>query len=354
MQATARCATSILVLSLAFAAASAQAAEPSLCRRLAVQARAVAPAAWDKGDAALAPALSLMDDSSASTGVAQRISEDAAVRKALDAGAYEPIPAEILPDVRLAMAVRTEGTLECREFAFARLDAQGKPSLVPAPARIAHNREGDLCWTRTADLGHVFGQAAVVEHGANDQTTDDEDIFVTPWTAAGWGRTCAVKLRFRRAFALTARHCGDAAVCAMAGDQAPAIAKAYDDYRRLASQKAAFTAPGQGSTTPPDAIAAYALDHAGGTGVPDFPLFGDKPDPSSPEGEGFSYSGLAYFPLTLGGVTYLAAAGHAGVGWRESDTTLLAVYVLQDGALVPKASFAIDRSVAGLNSAKAG
>ena len=43
--------------------------------------------------------------------------------------------------------------------------------------------------------------------------------------------------------------------------------------------------------------------------------------------------------------------GHSGVGWRESNTALLAIYTLEDGALAPKASYAVDRTIGGLISA---
>jgi hypothetical protein len=93
---------------------------------------------------------------------------------------------------------------------------------------------------------------------------------------------------------------------------------------------------------------ARSMLQAGDT--PEFPTFGARADPHL---SGFSSTGFAFFPLTIGGKAYVGAVASDGVGWRTGDRTLLAIYAERRGALTPLASYVIDISSGGLTKATA-
>lgn len=63
-----------------------------------------------------------------------------------------------------------------------------------------------------------------------------------------------------------------------------------------------------------------------------------------------TFADLVTFPLRLSdGHVYLARMGHGGFGWRQSPDTLLAIYRLRDGHMVPAASVYVAARRTGLS-----
>ena len=206
--------------------------------------------------------------------------------------------------------------------------------------------EGDLCWTTNGDLATLDGKPAFVVHDMILGTAPDDHIIVTPWTGAGWGAACETVLYFDTTIGLSEHYCNDAEVCRRATAVARAIVAADDKKRAGGGETARFT---YGPAAPAAVKAAIKPAQGGDTDTPDFPTFGAKTDDDHP----LSYSGFAYFPLKLGDAWYGAAIAREGVGWRESDDTLLIVYDLTSGWTKPLASFVLPVSVTRLGSARA-
>ena len=337
-----RLAAAACALALVAGGGAASAATP--CDTLAGHAQALAPSAWGDGSKALALWLQIDTAANSPTGFEAALAKDPVVLKATDnEDGNWTVTVERLAGTGVYMASTSQGTLHCQSIAFL-LARPGKPVReIPGPTSA---KEGDeLCWTRSGDFGRVLGQPAYVEHGANDQTTSDEDIRIAPWANNRWGHACVLKLRYTPAFSVIERHCRDAKACAALDRKILAIAEAYHRKRQVPKDETPFAYP-SGATS--DAARRAAGAKRAATDSPSWPGFGEKPDERP-----VSYLGLAYFPLRLEGQDYVAAIGHEGVGWRENNDTLLVLYSLQNGALVPQAGYAVDRGVGALKSATA-
>lgn len=319
--------------------AAALAASP--CDRLAEHAKALPPGAWGGGSKALQPWLQIDSAASEPTGFEAVLAKDPLVLKATDnEDGNWTVSVERLARTDIYAASTYQGTLHCQSIAFLHA-SPGKPIREIAGPTSAKD-EDELCWTRGGDFGRVLGQPAYVEHGANDQTTSDEDIRISTWGDNRWSPACLVKLRYIPSFKVVERRCRDAKACATLDKKILAIAEAYHRKRQAPKDETPFVYP-SGATSGAVRQAASAKREA--TVSPSWPGFGDEP-----EQRPVSYSGLAYFPLKLDGQDYVAAIGHEGVGWRENSNTLLLLFSLENGALVPRAAYAVDRGVGGLKS----
>jgi hypothetical protein len=245
---------------------------------------------------------------------------------------------EQLPGTDVYMATTIGGTAHCEQMVFIEAKA-GRPARVLAePA--SYGASG-LCWYAQGNVGRVFGQPAYVEEGTTGMSSLDYDIRITPWRGTDWGHSCRVSLKVQPSFTRGERFCADQALCPQADAVAVPIARAYYRFRAKAADGAQFE-----FGAPPSASAASAVTRAKNdltdlTSVEKFPTFGAMVVTDGWPGYGYSYSGFQYFALMLGGHEYVAAIGHAGIGWRESDRTLFAVY---DQSLTPLVGFAIEQT----------
>ena len=320
--------------------ATAGTADLAPCERLAARAQSLPDAAWVKGFQALSPQLTLAGRDAKHTPLEARLAAMPSVRKALadEDGGYKIYVEQLATGLYVASDI--QGTLDCETFVFLKTAPNGAATIVPGPPAFS-----DQCWTDSGAAGRVFGQPAFVETSDfPDPAGDQRRLEITPWTGAGWGPSCRLTLNYKIDFAVTERFCGDGDVCMAATPFAANIAAAHG---KAASDAPFFYGP------PPTQAALDLLAKVGGAkpdevATPVFPTFGEKAKTAF---DSFSYNGVDLFPLRLKDVTYIAAIGFGGVGWREIGDSLLAIYSVDGDRLKPLAGFVIAKSVTGLASA---
>lgn len=334
--------------------ANAASDSDAACDGLVTHARSVSPGAWRQGvEEALAPFLTIekernpaINNSSDDT-FGRSLVDLPWVRQALDdeTGNWSEFVSR-MPGQDIYMVSTYQGTLECQGVVFIQAPAGSNPKSIPGPTGF----DGGDCWTQSGKLGTVNGRPAFIEGGAENDHTFDTGYKIVPWTGTGWAQGCKLSLRFQSIFDLASRHCGDAKVCRAAEPIAPKLAKAYDGFRRTfngGSQTAFVFDRGQEAQA---ALKRLTENSAFPKDIPEFPRFGDKDQTSY--GGSYSYSGFQFLPLRIAGQWRLAAVGHEGVGWRETDRTLIAIFDENGGTLTPKASFEVQAVNAGLIEAR--
>ena len=350
--------TSIVIV-LAFGAASqAAAADPSkLCQRLAAYARSRPVSAWEKMsvEEALAPALRINNRRGAQ-GAEAALAKLPFVRSSLGLSDWTgQVDFDQLPGTDIHALSTIQGTLHCQTTVFLSAKPGAKPVEITPPTPSGQE-DGGLCWTQSGEFGRLFGQAAYFEHGDISDHAFDYQLKAVPWMGASWGPGCDLVLKFDSGFRSSARHCiADDDLCRAGAALAPAVAKAYAAYRthdaeNLKNKSAHFRF---GPSPPPALEAAIAKQYNGEQfleEIPAFPTFGRS---GESESNGYSYSGFELLPLKVEGRWYIAGIGHDGVGWRESNLTLLGLYTEQNGNLAPKVGFEIQTVKEGLAEAKA-
>ena len=324
-----------VVLAMGFPSTAVAAGALAPCARLADLARTRPAGAWAEGMAALGPSLSIQKWGAPATPEALRIANLPLVKQALSVGDGLAAVQRLAPGVYVASAVA--GTLDCESIVAVRAQRGGAVTKIASPPTFS-----DLCWTDGGAPGLVFGEPAFIETSAfADPGADEQHLEVTPWTGAGWGPSCRLSLRYRIAFRLSERFCGDAQVCAAAAPLAEGIAAAYARTKSGASF----------NYGPPPSKEAQALLASVGGARPDdmtpppFSTFGAKARTGFTS---YSYNGITLFPLMLDGRPYVAAIGYGGVGWREIGDSLFAVYRVEGGQLQPLAGFVTVRRITGL------
>ena len=176
------------------------------------------------------------------------------------------------------------------------------PLLHPAPCSRSGQRRA---------LATVLGQPAYVESDRLDFTNSDALLRIVPWLGREWGRVCPLAIRFNYQATVTHRpYCrADRAVCAAAGEVAPALGRRYRLYviSSVTARTARRAAPdiqfGNSLTDRQWRLigraqrlaAARALAPA--NGAP--PWLPDQ----------LSLRAVEYFPLQLNGRSYLGAVG---------------------------------------------
>jgi len=331
------------------AASTAQAV--TSCDRLVAYASGLPASIWASGDKALAPALTFEADRSAgsdgkpTTALERRVADLPEVREALglDQDADAAMRVEHLAGTDLFALTSVQGTMHCSTSAFVRARQAQDVHVIPGPKALDGD-DNDICWTTGEGLATAFGAPVHVVHDLILPTATTANFTITPWAGGGWAAACRARLTFRAKYTLTDHYCGDEAVCALGADEAVKIAAAYNKLRETSDPAAAFAYGPPPPESFADRLTPVKLAPAGG----DFPTFGG----AAGNEPGYGGSGHILFPLQLGDHWYAASVGRGGVGWREDDTTLLAIFSLEGRTLTPLASYVVTRSLAGLESAK--
>lgn len=310
------------------AAVAADAAEPSLCTRLADQARHLPASAW-AGPDPLSPALQFYRSERPRTlsPVEAALAADPRWRRRVDAAADEVVEVNALPGTPVYLLEHSAGSANCQSpWLVDALPGQPARELVP-PFPLEPTA---LCVTRSAAAARVLGQAALVVGGAVDMVGSGYDYRIAPWTPRGWGPSCRLALRLDSRLRVGPRYCASASPVCDAGQAiAQRLALAYE-AARAANRPLDATAFNDGSS--PDAAVAAALNpplaEEGTVGNlnPPFPLFGADASRLDPMLTVFSNAAPRVLAVLADGRWWLAVVGRSGVGWREGDAVLVALF----------------------------
>jgi hypothetical protein len=307
----------------------------SLCEQLADEARRQPAAAWAAGADPLQQVLQIArrPPGQQPTALERELIGNPKLREALDAPADELLDVERLAGTDVYRIDSVQGTARCQSMVF----VEARPGTAPRPIEAP---VVDIpCVTQRGDFGHLAGQPLFVVHGAADMLQLERRYLIVPWTDRGWGQTCTLTTEFRQRLQLAGRYCSaDARLCEAGRDVAVGIAEAYEAARTGGPelQPLSFTA---GRMPDPELLrAASDLDR---NALPAFPAFGADARWLNFFEMNYANVEPASLVLWLDGRWWLGVVGRAGVGWREGSVSLLALFALHDGALVPMAGYQV-------------
>lgn len=301
-------------------AVAVAAAEPSLCSRLADEARGAPAATWAQPNplsAWIKPAQPAKPSPTATA-----LANDARWRELLAASESQPMAVQQLEGALVYMVDDVAGTAHCQSL----LLVEALPGQLSRQLKPPFDLDGaDLCMTQSAFFARVLGQPAFVVGGAPSMTSPDIHHRMAIWAGGGWSQRCSITLRRRTVMTAAQRFCAPGAKVCDAGQPVA---------QRLAQAYAAGTLDAQSFNggRQPDAAVAAALNpplaEPGAVGHmnPPFPMFGAQEKPRDPMLTVFSNAGPRVLPVLVDGRWWLAVVGRSGVGWREGDAVLVALF----------------------------
>ena len=329
----------LCVIALGISSAGSAHPEPSVCQRLAGPAEHVPAVDWtgrlddpmDKLVNSHAP------DGHALTPLETRLLEDPDLRKSLEVAPEAPLGIDRLQGTNVYRIDSFQGSANCQYMVFVEAST-GMP-----PRRLSAPFDAQACTTQYGRFGSAFGQRLFIVGGPIDMAQLARNYTISTWQGPqeGWTVPCELKLEFKQALKVSGRYCAkDEAFCKAAADLAPGIVEAYDKSPRL--DPLLFT----DGREPPDSVKQQLIRSS----VPlAFPTFG-----KSTEGAADPFltslsiarapSGMA---LWIAGRWWYGLVGVAGIGWRESTTSLLVIYDVTGAEPVPMASFQVQKYPAG-------
>lgn len=327
-------------------------AEPSLCALLADEARRAPASAWAAGDplsALLKPA-----GQAAASPVVTALANDARWRELLAAPEGQPLGVQQLGGASVYLLEDFAGTANCQSLVLVEIKPGQPARQLPPPFDLARM---DLCTTQSGGFAQVLGRPAFVVGGAPSMTSPDLHYRMAPWTGQDWGQACSLTLRRRTELTLAQRFCAPGnPVCAAGQPVAERLARAYEADR---AAKAKLDAGAFNGGRQPDAKVAAALKpplaDAGAVGHmnPPFPVFGADEKRLDPMLTVFSNADPRLLPVQVDGRWWLAVVGRSGVGWREGDAVLVALFAPPGRAGDGVASYQFRVAPAGLLGATA-
>ena len=332
----------VLVIGMSLAAARADVPGPSVCQRLVEPAMRIPAGDW------IASIHDPMDrlmhvrargaTEHARPPIEERLADDPEMRAELATSPSAVLDVERLPGTDFYRVDSFQGSANCQYMRFVEAPAAGPPRRVPAPF------DASPCTPQYARFGRAFGLPLFIAGGAVEMAGLARRYTISAWQGRGkgWTEPCELTLEFARRFELVGSYCSpDAALCKAAAALAPAVAAA--SARSPAVDPLAFAA----GRPPPPALATQLGDKAGIP--PEFPTFGaTSRGTKNPFLTSFSNARAATgLALWIDGRWWLGVVGVAGIGWRESTTTLLVVYAITDGEPVSAASFQVETLPAG-------
>lgn len=344
------------LLMLLLAAGNAAGAEPSLCARLADEAKRLPSSAWAQPQP-LQRWLQWLDADRPRplSPVEQAMATDPRWRDKV--GATSVVGVQHLAGTPVYRVESFAGTANCQSLVLLQA-GPGQPVQEIAPPFALGGEDMSLCVTQSARFARVLGQPALVVGGPTTMAGDDATYRIAAWADGGWAPACELQLARRSALTPGRRFCAPgAAVCEAGQGVAQDLALAFEADRtgRAPLDAARFWA-GQ---TPPAAVQAAlnpALADAGAVG--DFnlplPLFGADERGLDPMTlTSFSNAGPQRLPVFIAGRWWLAVVGRSGVGWRQGDAVLVALFAPPGRAQDAVASYQFVVGPAGLVRAMA-
>lgn len=337
----------VVIAVVATAAGAASAAGSSLCQALATQAARIPAADWrasthDPMDR-LWGALPVDGAPRPPSPVEERLLGDPAVREQLGVGPDERLLLDPLPGTSIYRIDAFQGTAVCQSMVFVDA-APGKPlRFLPAPFDVEQP-----CTTQRGRFGHVLGTPVFIVGGWVSMESLARTYQVSAWRAREktWTPACALSLTFNTRWKLSGRYCGpDASLCRAAAQRARSIVAAYDAEAPLDPLRFA-----QGREPPQALKDLLPAESTAEPALPsELPTFGAKTAGTrDPFLTSFSNAKeTVRLALWLDDRWWLGVVGVAGVGWRSSATSLLAIYAVSDAGLTPAAGFQVEQQVAG-------
>ncbi|MBI3346475.1 MAG: hypothetical protein HY020_04605 [Burkholderiales bacterium] len=305
---------------------TAGAADPSLCARLADEARGASPATWAKADP-LADWVKPVQASKASPTVTA-LGNDARWRELLSAPESRPMRVQQLTGTSVYMVADFAGTANCQSLVLVEAKP-GQPGRQIKPP--AGTERMDLCTTQWASFAQVLGQPAFVVGGAPSMVSPDLNYRIATWNGRGWGQACRIAIQRRTAMTAGQRFCAPGSpVCDAGQPVAQRLAQAYETSR--AAGKPLDALAFNGGYRPGEAVAVSLglppgdVSTAGSEGNPQFALFGAEETRLDPMLTVLSNANARRLPVLVGERWWLAVVGRAGVGWREGDAVLVALF----------------------------
>jgi hypothetical protein len=330
----------------------ADAAEASLCMRLADEARRAPPATWTQDDplsAWVKPA-----QPARPSPVVAALANDARWRDLLAASGAQPLDVQQLDGTSVYLVEDVAGTAHCQSLALVEARPGQPARQLQPPFDLARM---DLCMTQSARFAQVLGQPAFVVGGAPSMTSTDMHYRIATWTGRDWGQRCSITLRRHVGMSAAPRFCpAGSPVCDPGQPVAQRLAQAYEAAR--ASGKPLDALSFNGGARPDAAVAAALnppLDQPGAVGSmnPPFPVFGADEKELDPMRTGFSNADPRLLPVRVGERWWLAVVGRAGVGWREGEALLVALFAPPGRAADGVASYQFRIAPTGLRDATA-
>lgn len=336
----------------------ADAAEPSLCARLADEAKRLPATTWtNPGPEPLAAWLKdtsppSLPGRSSPTEVA--LAADPRWLERVYASEGEAVTVDHLAGTPVYLVSHVSGTASCQSLVLVEVQPGQQARELAPPFKV----DGmELCFTQRAQFTHVLGHPALVVSGAASMGHPDRDYSIAPWTGKSWGRACGLTLRMRVTMSPGRRFCAPGASACEAGRQvAEQLAKAYDADRTSSAplDPSRFTAGRKPDAAVMAALKAPLVERgAVGDFNLDLPVFGADVRRLSAMNITFSNGDPRRLPVFIDGRWWLAVVGRGGVGWREGEAVLVALFAPPGRPADAVASYQFITGPAGLQEAVA-
>lgn len=255
------------------------------------------------------------------------------LRKALDAETDQMLGLSRLPGSDLYRLDLFGGSANCQSFVFVQAAPGRERRSVPTPIPASP------CWTQHGEFARVMGAPAFVVGGLDGTGQFHRTYRIAPWHQDDWGPVCTLRLKFAKGARLAGQHCSaDGPTCDAAEALSMRVVHAYEAELDGGSEVAlAQFAGGERVPAELQAIAdaskarwhtppALSADLSGGNAFL----------------TGLANARVRTVALKVSGRWVLAFVGRAGVGWRESETTLVGMYTVSDARLIPMAAYRAD------------
>ncbi len=334
--------TGLFMIAMGLSAACSGDPRPGLCQRLAGQAERIPALDWaaqtDDPMDKLVNGRAVGGSDHVLSPLEKRLVTDPAWRQEFSVGPEAVLGIQRLEGTDVYRIDSFQGTANCQSMVFV------EASTGTAPHRLSAPFEAQPCTTQYGRFGHAFGQPLFMVGGQVDMVELARSYTISAWQARSrrWTQPCELRLEFDQRLKLSGSYCSsDTALCKAAAGLAPDIAETYG--RSAPFDPLAFVDGRQ----PPQAL-AEALGEKSSAPL-EFPTFGaTTAGTKNPFLTSFSNALTpARMALWVDGRWWLGVVGIAGIGWRESSTSLVVIYAVTDAGLAPAASFQVEKLPAG-------